>query len=199
MVAVLVALGPSVLVIVLIRIVHAMREIIRIAYSSMKMDIFWKVVRKTNATEILFGMLLMIVGIFGLSYTWHIDHRTADSLSAYARIDFQSSYTETGKLEGAVLSLWDYRYDNSKLLPKAILYTDGDAWEMPATVKQTSPGIDPEHRFMNENKLFVELPRSSLPAVKKAEEVRFRFYYDNGQVIDLPLNAPDLAYWKDQL
>ena len=70
---------------------------------------------------------------------------------------------------------------------------------MPAIVKQTSPGIDPEHRFMNENKLFVELPRSSLPAVKKAEEVRFRFYYDNGQVIDLPLNAPDLAYWKDQL
>lgn len=147
----------------------------------------------------IFAVLLMLTGIFGLSYTWHIDHRTADSLSAYARIDFQSSYTETGKLEGAVLSLWDYRYDNAKLLPKAILYTDGDAWEMPATIKQTSPGIDPEHRFMNENKLFVELPRSSLPAVKKAEEVRFRFYYDNGQVIDLPLNAPDLAYWKDQL
>jgi len=61
MVAALVALGPSVLVIVLIRIVQAFREIIRIAYSSMKMDIFWKVVRKTNATEILFGMLLMII------------------------------------------------------------------------------------------------------------------------------------------
>lgn len=61
MVAILVALGPSVLVIVLIRIVHAMREIIRIAYSSMKMDIFWKVVRKTNAAEILFGMLLLII------------------------------------------------------------------------------------------------------------------------------------------
>lgn len=61
MVAALVALGPSVLVIVLIRIVQALREIIRIAYSSMKMDIFWKVVRKTNAAEILFGMLLLII------------------------------------------------------------------------------------------------------------------------------------------
>jgi hypothetical protein len=27
----------------------------------MKMDIFWKVVRKTNAAEILFGMLLLII------------------------------------------------------------------------------------------------------------------------------------------
>lgn len=61
MVAALVALGPSMLVIVLIRIVQALREIIRIAFSSMKMDIFWKVVRKTNAAEILFGMLLLII------------------------------------------------------------------------------------------------------------------------------------------
>ncbi len=61
LVGVLVAVGPSVLVIVLIRIVHALRDIIRIAFSSMKMDIFWKVVRKTNAAEILFGMLLLII------------------------------------------------------------------------------------------------------------------------------------------
>ncbi|SHL10149.1 hypothetical protein SAMN05216582_1451, partial [Selenomonas ruminantium] len=25
------------------------------------------------------------------------------------------------------------------------------------------------------------------------------FYYDNGQTIDLPLNEPDLEYWKRQL
>ena len=43
------------------------------------------------------------------------------------------------------------------------------------------------------------MPRSSLPAIKKAETVRFRFYYDNGQTIDLPLNEPDLEYWKAQL
>lgn len=148
----------------------------------------------------IIGILLIMTGIFGISYTWHIDHRTAESLSSYCRIDFQSSYTETGKLEGAILSLWDYRYDSSHLEPKAVLYTDGDAWEMVASVKQDNPPEDDvEHRFQHENKLFVELPRSSLPTIRKADEVRFRFYYDNGQVIDLPLNAPDLEYWKKQL
>ena len=147
----------------------------------------------------IIGVLLMMAGIFGLSYTWHVDHRTAESLSGYARIDFKSSYTGEGRLEGAVLSLWDYRYDDAHLLPQAILYTDGDPWEMAASVKQSPPGTDPEQRFKHENKLFVELPRSSLPAIRKADEVRFRFYYDNGQTIDLPLNEPDLAYWKRQL
>ena len=142
----------------------------------------------------------MITGIFGLSYTWHIDHRTAESLSAYCRIDFQTSHTAQGKLEGAVLTIWDWRYDNAKLKNEAILYTDGDAWEMKAATKQTPPPHDSqEHAWQNENKLFVELPRSSLPAIKKAETIRFRFYYDNGQTIDLPLNEPDLEYWKRQV
>ena len=149
---------------------------------------------------IAFGLVCMLIGIFGISYTWHMDHRSADSLSAYARIDFQSSYTEAGKLEGAVLTIWDYRFDSAKLEPQAVLYTDGDAWEMKATVKQSPPpGDDPDNQYKKENKLFAELPRSSLPAIKKAETVRFRFYYDNGQTIDLPLNAPDLAYWQHEL
>jgi len=159
----------------------------------------------------ILGTISIMAGIFGLSYTYHIDHRTAESLSAYCRIDFQSSFTEGGKLEGAVLSIWDFRYDGARLLPKAVLYTDGDAWEMSAAVKQLSPkerdeaqdpdtsAINDEHPYQYENKLFVEMPRSSLPAIKKAETVRFRFYYDNGQTIDLPLNEPDLAYWKAQL
>ena len=79
-------------------------------------------------------------------------------------------------------------------------YTDGSAWEMKAAVKQTpAPQKNSQHKFQNENKLFVELPRSSLPAIKKADSVRFRFYYDNGQTIDLPLNDPDLEYWKRQV
>ena len=148
---------------------------------------------------LLFGLLCMLVGVFGLSYTWQIDHRTAASLSSYCRIDFQSSHTEEGNLEGATLTIWDYRYDGSKLRPEAILYTDGSAWEMKAAVKQTPAGEPGNPGLKNENKLFVELPRASLPAITKADEVRFRFYYDNGQTIDLPLNAPDLQYWKDQL
>ena len=147
------------------------------------------------------GLFCMLVGIFGVSYTYSYDHRTAESLSAYCRIDFQSSHTETGAPEGAVLTLWDSRYDTKKLLPQAVIYTDGTAWEMVATVKQLPPPgeSDPQNRFKNENKLFCELPKASLKAIRDAETVRVRFYYEGGQTIDLPLNAPDLEYWKAQL
>ena len=147
------------------------------------------------------GLFCMLVGIFGVSYTYSYDHRTAESLSAYCRIDFQSSHTETGALEGAVLTLWDSRYDTKKLPPPAVIYTDGTAWEMVATVKQLPPPGEsaPTNRFKNENKLFCELPKASLKAVRNAETVRVRFYYEGGQTIDLPLNAPDLEYWKAQL
>ena len=157
-------------------------------------------IAKIKKTVLFVGLAFIIIGIFGLSYTYQLDHRSAESLSAYCQIDFQSSHNEKGELEGAVLTLWDWRYDNSKLKPEAVLYTDGSAWEMKAAVKQTpAPQKNSPHKFQNENKLFVELPRSSLPAIKKADSVRFRFYYDNGQTIDLPLNEPDLAYWKRQV
>lgn len=157
-------------------------------------------IAKIKKPVLFVGLAFIIIGIFGLSYTYQLDHRSAESLSAYCQIDFQSSHNEKGELEGAVLTLWDWRYDNSKLKPEAVLYTDGSAWEMKVAVKQTpAPQKNSQHKFQNENKLFVELPRSSLPAIKKADSVRFRFYYDNGQTIDLPLNEPDLAYWKRQV
>ena len=149
---------------------------------------------------ILVALLLILVGIFGLSYTYRIDHRSARSLSAYARIDFRSSYTDEGRLEGATLALWDYRYDKAKLLPDVILYTDGAAWEMKAVTKYTPrPVPEADSPYKNENKFFVELPRASLPTIRKATSIRVRFYYDNGQTIDLPLNEPDLAYWQREL
>lgn len=149
---------------------------------------------------ILIALLLILVGIFGLSYTYQIDHRTARSLSAYARIDFQASYTGEGRLEGATLTLWDYRFDEAKLLPDVVLYTDGTAWEMKASTKYTlRPVPEADSPYKNENKFFVELPRASLPSVRKATTIRVRFCYDNGQTIDLPLNEPDLAYWQREL
>ena len=149
---------------------------------------------------ILVALLLILVGIFGLSYTYRIDHRTARSLSAYARIDFQASYTDEGRLEGATLALWDYRYDDAKLLPDVVLYTDGAAWEMKAATKYTPrPVPEADSFYKNENKFFVELPRASLPAIRKATGIRLRFYYDNGQTVDLPLSEPDLAYWQREL
>ena len=40
---------------------------------------------------VVVALLLILVGIFGLSYTYRIDHRSARSLSAYATIDFRAS------------------------------------------------------------------------------------------------------------
>ena len=147
---------------------------------------------------ILFGLFLMLVGVFGLSYTWHYDHRNADSLSDYARLEFNVSRDGDGYVEGAVLSLLDYRYDRSELLPKALLFTDGVPWDLKTSTKHTPPPMSGDS-FKSENKLFVEFPRSSLKSILNAESLRLRFYYDNGQSIDLPLNAKDLALWKRKL
>ena len=147
----------------------------------------------------VFGVILIMIGIFGLSYTYNYDHRKADSLSAYCNIEFNSSKDAKGKIEGAVLNLWDYRYDDAKMTDSVIIYTDGKEWEAVCSTKQTYLGFGSEHSFMHENKMFLEFPRASLDSIKKAESVRLRFYYDNGQTIDLPLNSPDLAYWQRHL
>ena len=139
------------------------------------------------------GIVLIVFGIFGTSYTWHYDHRTAEFLDEYAKLDFQVSRDEEGDLEGAVLSLYDYRYDKTKMLKRAILFTDGAPWEMPAATKQTPS------RFKNENKLFVSFPKSSLKDILLAKEIRFKFYYENGQSIDLPLSDKELVAWQRKL
>ena len=140
----------------------------------------------------------MLIGVFGLSYTWHYDHRSANSLSEYANIEFNVSRDGDGYVEGAVLSIWDYRFDRAELLPKAILFTDGAPWEMKASTKHTPPPMS-GRRFQSENKLFVEFPKSSLKSMLSAESIRIRFFYNNDQSIDLPLSAKDLALWKRRL
>ncbi len=139
------------------------------------------------------GIALIIAGIFGKSYTWHYDHRETATLEDYATTEFLASRDVDGNLEGANLSLWDYRYDDAKLLKKAILFTDGAPWEVIAATRQT-PG-----RWRNENKIFVALPKSSLKDIMVAKEVRFKFFYDNGQTIDLPLGQKELVAWQRKL
>lgn len=144
------------------------------------------------------GILLMLLGIFGLSYTWHVDHRSAETLSEYAANEFEVSRDGEGYVEGAVLSLWDYRFDNANLLPKAVLTTDSNEWELVAATRQTPPPQSGS-RFRSENKLFVQFPQESLRAMLNAETIRFKFFYDNGQEIDLPLSSKDLALWKRKI
>ena len=57
----LLILDHSIIALVLLSIIQTMREILRIAFSQMKIDVLWKIIRKTNAAEILFGMLLLII------------------------------------------------------------------------------------------------------------------------------------------
>ena len=147
---------------------------------------------------ITMGILLMLLGIFGLSYTWHMDHRSADTLSEYAANEFNVSRDGEGYVEGAVLILWDYRFDDALLLPNVSLTVDGNSWEMNAATRHTPPPQSGS-RFRSENKLFVELPKESLRAVLNAENIRFQFFYNNGQVIDLPLSSKDLAVWKRKI
>ena len=99
------------------------------------------------------GVLLIVLGIFGASYTWHHDHREAETLDKYAATDFQVGRDGDGNWESATLSLWDYRYDNARLLNKAIVFTDGAPWEIDAVTKQTRKG------WRNENKLFLHFPK----------------------------------------
>ena len=87
-----------------------------------------------------------------------------------------------------------------ELQTKTALQENGvDIWWTPGDAINLFYGTANAGKFQTENKLFVELPRASLKAIRNAETVRFRFYYEGGQTIDLPLNAPDLEYWKAQL
>lgn len=139
------------------------------------------------------GILLIVIGIFGISYTWNHDHRQTKTLEEYATLDFQASRDVDGNLEGAVLSLWDYRYDKAQFLKRVILFTDGAPWEMPAATKQTKSG------WKMENKLFVSFQKIMLRDLLLAKEVRFKFFYDNGQSIDLPLGQKELVAWQRKL
>lgn len=139
------------------------------------------------------GVVLIMLGIFGASYTWHYDHREVETLDKYAATEFQVARDADGNWESATLSLWDYRYDKAQLLNKAIVFTDGAPWEIDAVTKQTKVG------WRNENKLFLQFPKSSMRDLLIAKEIRVKFFYDNGQSIDLPLSRKDLLAWQRKL
>ena len=151
-----------------------------------------------------FGILLCLLSCCGYGYIYLEDHREAASLSAYCRIDFQSSLDEMGRIEGATLSLVDYRYGSGRPKDVVTILTDGNNWDIDAVTRQTAPTYslspyDPDTSFKNMDKFFVEVPFWLLPEIRNAREVRVRFGYDDGTTIDLPLDAHDLAYWQNVL
>lgn len=157
-----------------------------------------------NKLIILFGVLLILFGGFGYGYTYMFDHRSADNLSAYCDIDFKSDVDEKGTVSTANLTILDYRFDGSKLKPALLLICDDNIFDMQASIRQTPPSYsiafyNDKTTFKNTNKLFAEFPADSFDAIRKAQVVRIRFSYENGDTVELPLNEHDLQYWKDQL
>lgn len=157
-----------------------------------------------NKLIILFGIMLIMFGGFGYGYTYMIDHRTADSLSAYCDIDFKTDVDEKGKVSTANLTILDYRFAGDRLKPALLLICDDDIFDMQASIRQTPPSYsiafyNDKTTFKNTNKLFAEFPADSFNAIRQAQVVRIRFTYEDGTAIELPLNEHDLQYWKDQL
>ncbi len=151
-----------------------------------------------------FGALLILLGGFGYGCTYMLDHRTADSLSAYCDIDFKSGVDEKGTVSTANLTILDYRFAGDRLKPAMLLICDNDIFDIQATVRQTPPSYslafyNDKTTLKNTNKLFAEIPANSFDAIRKAQVVRVRFTYENGDTIELPLDEHDLQYWKDQL
>lgn len=157
-----------------------------------------------NKIIILFGIMLIMFGGFGYGYTYMIDHRTADSLSAYCDIDFKTDVDEKGVVSTANLTILDYRFAGDRLKPALLLICDDDIFDMQASIRQTPPSYsiafyNDKTTFKNTNKLFSEFPADSFAAIRQAQVVRIRFTYEDGTSIELPLNEHDLQYWKDQL
>ena len=157
-----------------------------------------------NKIILLFGIMLIMFGGFGYGYTYMIDHRTADSLSAYCDIDFKTDVDEKGVVSTANLTILDYRFAGDRLKPALLLICDDDIFDMQASIRQTPPSYsiafyNDKTTFKNTNKLFAEFPADSFTAIRQAQVVRIRFTYEDGTSIELPLNEHDLQYWKDQL
>lgn len=152
----------------------------------------------------IIGVLLMIGGSFGWGHTYMYDHRKADSLSAYCDIDFQTDVDEEGRISTATLTMIDYRYNSAQLERRMQLICDGRVYNVDGVTKQTPPTYsiafyNPRTTFMNTNKYFAELPDETFVPIRRAAEVRVRLTYDNGDIIDLPLNPHDLDYWQENL
>ncbi len=150
------------------------------------------------------GVILMLIGIAGWSYTYTADHRSANSLSAYCDIDFRASKDRKGNVDSIILTIQDYRFSSTKLKPQLTLYIDGDPRVFDAKTKQVSPTYelspyDSKTSLKNMNKLFIEIPPEVAPAIKNAESIDAEFEYLGEDPIRLPLNSPDLSYWKDQV
>lgn len=148
--------------------------------------------------------LFILLGFSGYYYTYQSDHRQAISLSAYCNIDFRGIRDSDGHLQGASLSLQDIRYSGSLPASTVTITADDTSWDITAATTQLPPAYlgdtTSQNSFLQyKNYFLLDLPLELLTKIRTAREIQVKFGYQNGQFIELPLNAPDLSYWKNQL
>lgn len=153
-------------------------------------------------------LVLIVAIIVYSSYTvFSYDNRTASNLSAYCTIDFRGvADPQTNHITGATLSIVDFRYDSRPLEKFFIIDIDGKAYNIPSIEVSAQPPTYSLKDFptgkslTHTNTLFVTFPPQVLKEISQAATVKVSFNYANsGSVIELPLSAVDLQYWKNQL
>ena len=102
-----------------------------------------------NYMGILLGILMIFIGIVGCTYTYIIDHRSYDNLAQCCKASFNTAYAEDGHIEGANLTLIQYRYTGDKPNPITSIIIDGIDYPVEASVKQTMPTYDFSKPFSN--------------------------------------------------
>lgn len=162
--------------------------------------------QKSRRIYPLFIPLLALVFLAWCGFSvWSHNHRSADSLSAYCHIDFRGFRGSDGRIEDATLSLLDYRYFATELEPSLTIEADDSSWQLPAASQETMPpsfalqDFGQERCFQTASRLLVHIPADLREKIAQAQTVSVQFQYQQGPKLKFPLNAPDLAYWKNQL
>ena len=158
-----------------------------------------------NYMGILLGILMIFIGIVGCTYTYIIDHRSYDNLAQCCKASFNTAYAEDGHIEGANLTLIQYRYTGDKPNPITSIIIDGIDYPVEASVKQTMPTYDFSKPFSNNtlktcNKFFIQIPLVALSKMAKtSHEIFIKFGYINGATYSLPLSDEQTVDWQMQL
>lgn len=154
-------------------------------------------------------ILVIVATAFYFGYTvFSYDHRTASNLSAYCNIDFRgvAGDPQTTIVTGATLSLVDSRYNSEPLEKFFIIAIDGKTYKIDSIEISAQPPVYSLKDFStgkflkHTNTLFVTFPSQLLKEIARADSVKVSFkYLGSNSIIELPLSAVDLQYWKNQL
>ena len=155
---------------------------------------------------ILFFVIVTIIAYCSYA-VFSYDNRTASNLSAYCNIDFRGvSDPQTNNVTGATLSIVDFRYDSRPMEKFFMIDVDDKTYKIDSIdVGGQAPTYSPKDFstgkcFKHTNILFVTFPLEVLKEISHANTVKVFFKYaGSNSVIELPLSAVDLQYWKNQL